>query len=146
MRTGRRDLLGYFELLTELQHLLARDGSLEKREDLLLLVGDVIAAELHELLQGLVIVGRARLTVLEPLQELLAFLLLLDRPVRQRITVFDGFSYRGPEELFLDRFMLRLRDDQVGHHRGQAAARGTGSLRCTVEHLQHAQHALVVLP
>ena len=46
----------------------------------------------------------------------------------------------------LDRLVLRFGDDEVGHHRGQAAAVSPGSRRGTVQDLEHAEHALVVLP
>jgi hypothetical protein len=47
-------------------------------------------------------------------------------------------------ELLLDRLVLRLGDDQVGHHGFQAAALCTAAGRGAAERLQHAQDTLVI--
>jgi hypothetical protein len=80
----------------------------------------------------------------QPLQESFAFLLLRYRLVGEFVTIVERFTNRRPEELFLDRLVLGLGDDQISHHGLQSAALGTGTRRCPVKHFQHAQHALVV--
>ena len=100
-----------FELLTTRRRF-------ESWEDNVLLVGDVLAAEFDEFLQGLVEFRLTRLSIgSRRCSNLLTALFLRDRFVGEGISVVERCADGGPKELFFDRFMLRLGDDKVGHHR-----------------------------
>ncbi len=138
-----RHFLCRLELFADLLQVLAAEHHLDLRPHDVLLVGDVLAARFDELLQGLVVVRLAGLSVLEPLQQLLAGLLLLKRFVCERVT--NRFAHRRPEKLLLDGFVLRLGDDEVVHHGLQAADLGARARGCAVERFQQSEHAFVVL-
>src|ERR1700742_1231543 len=89
--------------------------------------------------------GFTGLAVRQALQQLFSLLFLLNRVVSERVSLFERITDGGPEDLLLDSLMLRLGDNQVGHHRLQAADFGAGCRRSLIENLQHAQHALMVL-
>src|ERR1700759_3912344 len=89
--------------------------------------------------------GFTGLAVRQALKQLFSLLFLLNRVVSERVSLFERITDGGPEDLLLDSLMLRLGDNQVGHHRLQAADFGAGCRRSLIENLQHAQHTLMVL-
>lgn len=145
MRARRRDLLGRLELGAQRLQPVAVHSRFELGPHHILLESDVVTAELHELVERLVIVRLTGLAVLEPLQQFLAQLLLFDGLVGELVTVVESLTHERPEVLLLDGLVLGFGDDQVGHHGVEAALPGAVPGRCVVEHLEHAQHALVVL-
>ena len=67
---------------------------------------DMLAAGLDELLQRVVIVGFIRLAVFEPLQQLLARLLLFERLLGEFVTTVQRVADGRPAELFIDGLVL----------------------------------------
>lgn len=59
-----------------------------------------------KLLQRLVVSRLAGTALFEALQQLLARFLLCDSLIRQVVAVAESPSYRGPEELLFDGFVL----------------------------------------